>query len=110
MNNTKSQSTNRRPPSLTRVLIASNFALFLLLLSPIGRSRDLYKAVHDAGFTVLFAAIPLWFGGTTLLVTTLFFWRAIRKSDEVSAEALRNKRLDSVLLVAWWIVLILACM
>ncbi len=110
MKELKEQSNVRRPLSLITVLLSTNFALFVLLISPLGRSRGLYNAIHEAGLAVWLTALPLWFGGTTLFVTALFFWKAIKKPNQVSDEKPKNTRLDGLLLLAWWIVLILACM
>lgn len=111
MSGVDSQSSGRRAANLVRVLIAMNFVLFLLLIGPAGRNRELYKAIREAGFAPLITtALPLWVAGTTLFVTALFFWRVIKKSDGVRGQTSKNGTLDGVLLLVWWIVLIVACL
>lgn len=97
------QRISSKPSKLIRILIVSDFALFALLISPLGTSRALYKAMRTSGWAgPITTAEQVWVVGTTLLATVLFFWRKF-KSDKVT-------RVDGVLLLAWWIVLTLACM
>ncbi len=85
MSSAGSQLSGRIGAVLIRILIPINFVLFLVLISPVGRSRQLYKGIREAGFGPLAAtALPLWFAGTTLIVTALYFWRRIKKSDVVA--------------------------
>jgi len=87
-----------------------NFVLFLLLISPAGRNRELYKSMREAGFSAVIAtALQLWVVGTTLFATA-FFFRRMKKLDGVAGQALKNPPLDGVLLLAWWIVLVVACL
>ncbi len=107
MNN--SRSTSRVIDKLIRILIAINFALFVLLISPVGSSRHLYETIRAAGFAALVTtAVPLWVGGTTVVATALFFWQEIKKRTEVQPP--RQVTLNGVLLLAWWIVFILDCL
>jgi hypothetical protein len=108
MSRAGSQLRGRKPAFLIRILLGINFLFFLLLVSPFGRSRQLYKSIREAGFGALATTgLPLWFGGTTLIVTTLYLWGRIRRWDSVSEHP--RKAFDGVLLLAWWIVLIVAC-
>jgi len=52
----------------------------------------------------------VWFIGATLFATVVYFWRRLRKSDVIAGEPPRKGRLDGALLLAWWIVLIVACL
>jgi hypothetical protein len=99
-----------RKVALVRILITINFVLFLVLISPLGRSRELYRAIRDAGFGALATTgLPVWFALTTLIATALHFWRKVRKQDVVE-QPLPKRTLDGVLLLAWWIVLVVACL
>ena len=111
MSSVGSQLSGPKGAALIRILIAINFVLFFLLISPIGRSRQLYESIRNAGFGALATtALPLWFAGTTLIVTVLYSWRRLKKSGVVAERPPRRGRLDGVLLLAWWIVLIVVCL
>jgi|SRR5579872_6436340 len=93
-----------------RILITINFVLFLLLISPLGRSRELYRLIRGSGFGALATTgLPLWFALTTLIATALYFWRKVRKQD-VAEQRLSKRTIDGVLLLAWWIVLVVGCL
>jgi len=110
MSSVDSQSRIRRSINITRVLFSINFVIFLLLIGPVGRNREIYKTIRESGFAPLMAAVPLWFVGTTLFVTALFVWKKIKKSNEVTGQAPRNAALDGKLLLIWWGILILSCL
>ena len=82
-----------------------------MLISPVGRNRNLYKAMRGTGFAALITtALQVWVVGATLFVTALFLWRKTRKSDAVMGQQPRKAPPDGVLLLTWWIVLGLACL
>ena len=106
----KSQPGGRIGSSLVRIPIIVNFVLFVLLISPLGRDRDLYKAMRDSGLAASIArAAQAWVIGATLFATAAFFLRKIRKSNPVAGQATTSTTLDGILLVSWWLVIILAC-
>jgi hypothetical protein len=106
-----SQPAGRISSRLIRVPIIINFVLFLMLISPVGRNRNFYKAMRGTGLAAFITtALQVWVVGATLFVTSLFLWRKIRKSDAVMGQPPRKAPLDAVLLLAWWIVLVLACL
>lgn len=110
MSSAGSQLGKRKGIALGRMLITINFVLFLLLISPFGRSRQLYSAIRDAGFGALATiGLPLWFAVTTVIATALYFSRRARKSDPVE-QPKRTRILDGALLLLWWIVLIVTCL
>jgi hypothetical protein len=97
------QALSPKPSKLIKILIISDFALFALLISPLGTSRALYKAMKTSGLAgPISTAEQIWVVATTLLSTALFFWRKF-KSDGVT-------RIDGILILTWWIVLAFACM
>ena len=95
---------------MIRIPIAINFVLLLVLISPVGRSRELYTTMRNAGFAPLITMLDYWIVGTTLIATVLFFWRRMRKSHVVVGEPRKKATLDGVLLLVWWIVVILVCL
>lgn len=104
------QLNERKGPAIVRILITINFVLLLLLISPIGRSRDLYRHMRGAGFGFLATTgLPLWFALTTLIATALHFWRKVKQEDGVK-QPLPKRTLDGVLLLAWWIALLVTCL
>jgi hypothetical protein len=91
MSSAASQLNERTGAALVRILITINFVLLLLLISPIGRSRDLYRDIRGGGFGVLATTgLPLWFALTTLIATALHFWRKVRKQDVVEHRCQRE--------------------
>ena len=110
MSSVGSQLSGSKGAVLIRILVVVNFVLFFLLISPAGRNRNVYKALSDAGFAAsITIAVQVWFVGATLFATVLYLWRRFKTSNVVVEQPGRG-RLDGVLLLAWWIVLIVACL
>ena len=110
MSGAGSKLKGRNGVTIITVLITINFVLLLLLISPLGRSRELYTAIRDSGFGPLATTwVPVWFALTTLIATVLYFWRKLRRQDVVEQPAPR-RALDGVLLLGWWIAIMLACL
>jgi hypothetical protein len=103
-----SYSTRLRGATLLRVLVGVNFAIFLVMISPIGTSRELYKSLKDSGLAnAIFRSMQVWVVASTLIATVLFgliIWNLRRAGLPV-----RTLRLEAILLVAWWLTLLLLC-
>jgi hypothetical protein len=104
MNTANSNPNPVKSSKLVQILMIINFGLFALLISPLGRSRALYKAGRESGLALpIITALQVWIVGATLFATALFFWRKARRSGA-------GTRLDGTLLIAWWLVLVFACL
>lgn len=103
--------TSQTVTRLVRTVIVINFALLLLLLSPLGHSHRLYETVRGAGIAdVAFAVLLAWVIGSTLLVTALSVWRRLKASGAPKEKLeTRARALDDVLIAGWWIGLVLVC-
>jgi hypothetical protein len=96
---------------LIRIPIIINFAILILLVSPIGQSRSFYSAVKQSGYAgLLTTGLPLWMIATTLLVTVMFFCKIPSRSPAKATEQQWPMRLDGTLLLAWWVALVFSCM
>jgi hypothetical protein len=105
------QNGHNTVATLTRITLIINFFLLLALIGPLGRSRSLYIAERRAGIAApITLALQVWFVGSTLFVSGLFLWRLLRRSDTAVHKRLRPTMLDWTLFLAWWIVLIAACL
>src|SRR5260370_40615196 len=86
-----SEPAGRISSRLIGVQIIINFVLLLMLISPVERNRNLYKAVRGTGLAALITTAPqVWVVGATLFATTLFLWRRIRKSDAIIGQPPRK--------------------
>lgn len=104
MNTANSNPNSVRASKSIQILTIVNFGLFALLISPLGRSRALYKAGRESGLAApIITALQLWIVGATLFATGIFLWRKARKSGA-------GTRFDGPLLLAWWVVLVFSCL
>ncbi|PYY12397.1 MAG: hypothetical protein DMG69_01310 [Acidobacteria bacterium] len=106
MGTANSHSIGRRDPTLLRVLIGINFAILLIMISPVGTSREFYKATRNSAFAdEVFRSIQVWVVASTLIATILFgriLWKLRR-----AALAIAAVRFEAILLLAWWLTLLL---
>ena len=95
---------------LVRVPIVINFVLLLLLIGH-GSSRKLYLVSNRAGVADLTVhALQIWVVGATVFATAMFVWRRFKRSHAEAQQPPKDARLDGMLLLTWWVVLILACL
>src|SRR3954466_16420108 len=97
-----------RGACLLKILIAINFVILLVLISPVGTSHELYKAYRESallqGVTTF---IQIWVVASTIVATVLFgfmLWKAHRAGLSV-----RSLRFEGILLLAWWVTILAAC-
>ena len=96
---------------LPRILMATNFFLFLLLISPLGTSHELYRRFEGTLFAnVVGHSLQLWFVGSTLVATILPIVHSVRKRNVGDASSSRYQLIDFVLISLWWIVVIGTCL
>jgi hypothetical protein len=95
---------------LIRIPLTINFVLLLALIGP-GRSHALYIALKKAGVAApITLALQVWVVGSTVVVTGIFLWRLLRRSDIPVQKPVIPTMLDWTLFLAWWIVLIAVCL
>jgi hypothetical protein len=89
MDTANSYSIGRRDANLLRVLIAINFVILLVLISPVGTSREFYKAIRNsASANAVFRSIQVWVVASTIIATALFglmLWKISSTAHNVSA-------------------------
>src|SRR5580700_8241576 len=107
----------RKPISASRrsirLILSINFLLFgLLIVPPAHRWADRrLLPLRAAGLEELVAwSVQLWLVGSTVLATALFGRMVWGKKGEASAGAgTLPLRVEGILLLTWWIVVICAC-
>jgi hypothetical protein len=94
---------------LIRIIVIANFVLMLILIGP-GSSHRLDLTLRRLGVEDLLGrALQLWIIGSTLFVTALFVamvWKNRRTETDIPKQRLR---LEGMLVIAWWLVLVVVC-
>jgi hypothetical protein len=96
-----------REATLLRILIAINFVVLLVMISPVGTSHEFYKAHRGSALLAVLRSIQVWVVASTIIATALFalmLWRTGRAGLPV-----RSVRLEGILLLAWWLTLLALC-
>ena len=105
-----SNNTARRGVTLIRIIVIGNFVLMLILIGP-GSGHRLDLTLRRLGVEDLLGrALQLWIIGSTLFVTALFVamvWKN-RRTEETDIPRQRL-RLEGMLVIAWWLVLVVVC-
>jgi hypothetical protein len=93
-----------------RVIVIANFVLMLILIGP-GSSHRLDLTLRRLGVENFVGRIlQLWIIGSSLFVTALFVamvWKN-RRTEETDIPRQRL-RLEGMLVIAWWLVLVVVC-
>jgi len=98
----------RRDGNLLKILLAINFVILLVMISPVGTSREFYKAQRGSALLdAVLRSIQIWVVASTFIATALFalmLWKTHR-----AALPLRSVRFEGILLLAWWLTLVALC-
>jgi hypothetical protein len=94
--------------NLLKILIAINFVMLLVMISPAGTSHEFYKAHREsAPVNAVLASIQVSVVTSTIIATALFalmLWKTHR-----AALPVRSVQFEGILLLAWWLTLLALC-
>ena len=98
----------RRDAILLKILIAINFVVLLVMISPVGTSHEFYKAHRESALLgAVLRSIQVGVVTSTIIATVSFAlmpWKARRAGLPV-----RSVRFEGILLLAWWLTLLALC-
>jgi hypothetical protein len=91
--------------NLLKILIAINFVILLVLISPVGTSHEFYKAHRESALLeAVLRPVQVWVVTSTIIATALFAFM-LRKTHR-AALPVRSVQFDGILLFAWWLTLL----